>query len=122
MSPNFSVEEQNYTLQNLADVAVYAEQIDKFFDHLVLTLYREWGWIMAAEYAEQIADPDDDEFDLVEFDADDFAESIVSHSVQNINGYVLVNLQVIDSNGDFQQLSKFIDEEILALFKSKAQW
>ena len=122
MSPNFSVEEGNYTLQNLADVAVYAEQIDKFFDHLVLTLYREWGWIMAAEYAEQIADPDDDEFDLVEFDVDDFAESIVSHSVQNINGYVLVNLQVIDSNGDFQQLSKFIDEEILALFKSKAQW
>lgn len=120
--PNFSVEEQNYTLQNIAEVAAYAEQIDNFFDELVLTLYRDWGPIMAAEYADQIADPDDADFDFVEFDADDFAKSIVSHSVQNIKGRTLVNLQIIDSNGDFQQLSKFIDEKILELFKSKVQW
>lgn len=117
--PNFSVQEQNYTLQNIAEVAAYAEQIDKFFDKLVLALYRDWGPIMAAEYADQIADPDDDDLDFVEFDADDFAESIVSHSVQNIKGRTLVNLQIIDSNGDFQELSKFIDEEIVNLFKSK---
>jgi hypothetical protein len=117
--PNFSVQEQNYTLQNIAEVAAYAEQIDKFFDKLVLTLYSDWGPIMAAEYADQIADPDDDDLDFVEFDADDFAESIVSHSVQNIKGRTLVNLQIIDSNGDFQELSKFIDEDIIKLFKSK---
>ncbi len=118
---NFTVEKGNYTLQNMAEVASFAEQIDKFFDHLVHTLYSDWGRIMAEEYAEQIADPDDDEFDFVEFD-EKFEDSIVSHSVQNIEGHTLLNLQVIDSYGDFQQLSKFIDEEILALFKSKAQW
>lgn len=118
---NFIVEQGNYTLQNMAEVAIFAERIEKFFDHLVHTLYSDWGRIMAAEYAEQIADPDDDEFDFVEFD-ENFEDSIVSHSVQNIKGRTLLNLQVIDSYGDFQQLSKFIDEEILELFMSKAQW
>lgn len=117
---NFEQSQDNYTPQNILAVASYFAKAEEFFGHLVHTLWNDWGRIMEEVYADEIEDPDDTTFDFVEFES--FHECIVSHSVSVKGDNVCIELQIIDSNGDFQLLSKQIDEKLLELFKSKAKW
>lgn len=117
---NFEQSQDNYTPQNIFVAASYFAQLDKFFDKLVYTLWSDWGRIMQEVYSDEIEDPDDTTFDFVEFD--DFEECIVSHCASVFGYDAYINLQIIDSNGDFQVLTKRIDDNLLDLFQSKAKW
>ena len=116
---NFTPSPENYTIQNISAAASHFVQLEKFFDKLVQTLWYDWGRIMEEFYADEIEDPDDTTFDFIEFES--FHECILSHSV-SVSGYnTFIELQIIDSNGGFQLLSKQIDDDLLKLFHEKAK-
>lgn len=117
---NFTPYKDNYTAQNIFVAASQFVQLEKFFDELVQTLWYDWGRIIQEAYAEEIEDPDDDTFDFVEFEG--FHKGIVSHSVSVFGDNTFIELQIIDSNGDFQLLSKQVDDDLLKLFHEKAKW
>lgn len=117
---NFTPSPENYTPQNIFVAASYFAELDKFFDKLVYTLWNNWGRIMREVYSDEIEDPDDTTFDFVDFD--DFEECIVSHYATVFGYDAYVNLQIIDSNGGFQVLTKRVDDGLLKLFHEKAKF